>query len=143
MSAMSVAPRVSERVGDSGQGIPTLPPPVLPGSGSTGRGLFRSQPVPSHRLPGDGGDYRGAWAEGEGGSAGSACEPDARDHPRDAGGAPGIDGKAQRAEEAEMVDRGGADELADEGEEDWVAAPTARGDDGSRRTEEDASDIRD
>src|SRR3546814_3520286 len=58
MSAMSVAPRVSERVGDSGQGIPTLPPPVLPGSGSTGRGLFRSQPVPSHRLPGDGGDYR-------------------------------------------------------------------------------------
>src|SRR3546814_3809456 len=74
MSAMSVAPRVSERVGDSGQGIPTLPPPVLPGSGSTGRGLFRSQPVPSHRLPGDGGDYRGAWAEGEGGSAGSRSE---------------------------------------------------------------------
>src|SRR3546814_9033653 len=32
MSAMSVAPRVSERVGDSGQGIPTLPPPVLPRS---------------------------------------------------------------------------------------------------------------
>src|SRR3546814_21108486 len=118
MSAMSVAPRVSERVGDSGQGIPTLPPPVLPGSGSTGRGLFRSQPVPSHRLPGDGGDYRGAWAEGEGGSAGSACEPDAGAHPRDAGGAPGLDGQAQRAEAAEMVYPGRPSQLAEQEETD-------------------------
>src|SRR5690606_23789106 len=54
MSAMCNRSSYSERDWDSMCGTPTLPPPVLPGSGSTGRGLFRSQPVSARRLPGDG-----------------------------------------------------------------------------------------
>ncbi|GAO80492.1 hypothetical protein SC1_03817 [Sphingopyxis sp. C-1] len=37
--------------GDSAYGIPTLPPPVLTGSGSTGRGIFRSQPAITDAAP--------------------------------------------------------------------------------------------
>src|SRR3546814_20575625 len=39
--------------------MPTLPPPVLAGSGSTVRGLFRSQPAITDAAPRGWGRYRG------------------------------------------------------------------------------------
>src|SRR3546814_6658877 len=122
----------SDLNGVSGCGTPTLPPPVLPGSGSTGRGLFRSQPAFARQAPRGWGDHSRARREGEGGSAGPPREPDADHHQGDARGAADVDREARGAEQAEMVDRRRAGDLADEDEEDRVADPEARRDEGYR-----------
>ena len=60
------------------------------------------------------------------------CKVDAGDHQRDPRDAFQVDRRTQRAEQAEMVDRRGADQLADEDEEDRVTDPEFRCDKGYR-----------